>query len=138
MDTLGSLLQLHRRSTLTFLAADPPAARRDYQAIAIDLPELSAQESAAWERALNKPLTSSGSGAAVATMLLATAVWLGYLIIQGHSLAGDFPRLLQGVVIVICGAALGKVVGLFYWNFVFRRSARRLWKIVGPWDSGAR
>ena len=97
MDTLGSHLQLCRRSTLNELAADPSSARRDYRAIAIDLPDLDRHESDTWERVLNRPLRSTGTGAAIATMLLTTVLWVGYSWLEGHTLAGiSFSGALRG------------------------------------------
>jgi len=59
-------------------------------------------------------------------MLATTLSYVGYLASTGTSLGGSWRHFAIGAAMVLAGAALGKVLGLFYWNVVFRRTALRL------------
>ncbi len=118
------------------IALDPPSARRRYSRIRVALPALTPPASETYERALNRQLRSSGSGVAVGTMLATTLAYIVYLATTGTSLSGSWDQLAIGSAMVLAGAALGKVVGLFYWNVVFRRTALRLRRLVASSQAG--
>ena len=65
-------------------------------------------------------------------MLGTTAAYVGYLAISGTTLSGSWQQLAIGSALVLSGAALGKVLGLFYWNVVLRRTALRLRSLAEP------
>lgn len=113
------------------IAADPPAHRRSRVDIGLRLPGLTDAESAMWEQALNRPLRSSGTTLAWAFMLSSVTVYLGSLAATQSTLSLAWPQVLVGAAVVLGGAALGKVVGLFYWNIVLARTARRLARLAG-------
>lgn len=118
-------LHLRGPGVLDWIAADPPATRRSYSRIRVALP-IPDQASRAYEKRLNRQLRSSGSGTALSTMLLTTLAYVVYLGLSGTSLAGSWRQLALGVALVLAGAALGKVLGLFYWNLLLKRTALRL------------
>ena len=59
-------------------------------------------------------------------MLTATLLWLAHVALTGASPVNEPTLFAEGAAIVLSGAAVGKVLGLFYWNLVFRRTAQRL------------
>jgi len=63
-------------------------------------------------------------------LLLSTVGYLGYLVVAGESLAGNWWHLAVGVAVVLSGTALGKILGQFYWNIVLARTARRLERLA--------
>lgn len=119
-------LSLTGLRTLEFIASDPPATRRRYANIRVALPAVPPRKAASFEHELNRPLHSTGRGVAVSTMLGTTLAYVAYLAVSGGSISGSWRQLALGTAMVLAGAALGKVLGLFYWNLVFRRAALRL------------
>ena len=119
-------LRVGAATGLYAVAADPPAMRRSYGEVGLMLPHLSDAESAMWERALNRPLKGSGSTLAGVGLLVSATGYLAYLALSGSSLALSWTQLITGVAVMLGGSAVGKVLGLFYWNLVLTRTARRL------------
>ena len=63
-------------------------------------------------------------------MLLTTVAYVGYLALSQTQLSGSWRQFAIGSAMVLAGAALGKILGLFYWNLLLRRTALRLRSMV--------